>query len=431
MPIYSVQGPDGRVYDVEGPAGASEDQIVNFVAQNLASLTPEPKKKEGIGAAVSKGAESLVSQARTGISSLFGDSEEAAKAGIKRGEDIGSRYADMTSSDRIKKIYEERGLLPAAGEVISQSPSALAGQVPNFAAMYGGAKAGQALGSALGPVGRVVGGIGGALAPSFITQRGGDVERQAQEQIARGEPVKINNAAATGTAVLQAGLDVAGNMIPLGGRLISKMTGLPEKLLLAGGANAEKLANETLLKTLAKGGAKSFAAEIPTEVTQQMLERAQAGLSLTSPDALKEYGETAYQVALLAPMGAAGRAFDKSGARQEVAAKESEEKRKAQLEQMGLDEEAAKKKAAEEAAAEAQKQTPEYAVDFGKKFNDLQAQYTALKMPKPGTDATFEEKDAYKEAQAKRKELGKQLAEMAPEYRRLKPLIEQQRIESL
>jgi hypothetical protein len=76
MPIYSVQGPDGRVYDVEGPAGASEDQIVNFVAQNLASLTPEPKKKEGIGAAVSKGTESLISQARTGISSLFGDSED-------------------------------------------------------------------------------------------------------------------------------------------------------------------------------------------------------------------------------------------------------------------------------------------------------------------------------------------------------------------
>lgn len=428
MPIYSVQGPDGRVYDVEGPAGASEDQIINFVAQNLASLTPEAKKKEGIGAAVSKGTESLISQARTGISSLFGDSEESAKAGIRRGEDIGRRYADMTSLERVKKAYEEQGILPAAGEVVSQIPSALAEQAPNLAAMYGGAKAGQALGSAFGPAGRIIGGVGGALAPSFITQRGGNVERQAEEQIARGEPVKINSAAATGTAVGQAVLDVAGNMIPLGGRLVSKMTGIPEKMLLAGGANAEKLANETLLKTLAKGTATGVAAEIPTEVAQQMLERAQAGLSLTSPDALKEYGETAYQVGLLGPLGAVGRSIDKGAARQEVAAKEAEEKRKAQLEQMGLDEEAAAKKAAEETAAEAQKQTPEYALDFGKKFNDLQAQYTALKMPKPGPDATFEEKDAYKEAQAKRKELGKQLAEMAPEYRRIKPVIEQQRV---
>lgn len=434
MPIYSVQGPDGRVYDVEGPAGASEDQIVNFVAQNLASLTPEPKKKEGIGAAVSKGTESLISQARTGISSLFGDSEESAKAGIRRGEDIGRRYADMTSLERVKKAYEEQGVLPAAGEVVSQIPSALAEQAPNLAAMYGGAKAGQALGSAFGPAGRIIGGVGGALAPSFITQRGGNVERQAEEQIARGEPVKINNAAATGTAVLQAGLDVAGNMIPLGGRLVSKMTGIPEKMLLAGGANAEKLANETLLKTLAKGTATGVAAEIPTEVAQQMLERAQAGLSLTSPDALKEYGETAYQVGLLGPLGAVGRSIDKGAARQEVAAKEAEEKRKAQLEQMGLDEEAAAKKAAEEAAAEAQKQTPEYALDFSKKFDAMQAEFASLKMPKPGPDATFEQKDIYKEAQAKRKELGKQLAEMAPEYRRLKPIIaaqEQQRMQDI
>ena len=35
MPIYSVQGPDGRIYDVEGPAGASEAQIISVVQDNL------------------------------------------------------------------------------------------------------------------------------------------------------------------------------------------------------------------------------------------------------------------------------------------------------------------------------------------------------------------------------------------------------------
>ena len=419
MPIYSVQGPDGRVYDVEGPAGASEDQILSFVSQNLSALTPEPKKKEGIGAALSKGTESLISQSRTGLAALLGKPEEAAKAGVERGEDIGRRYADMTSLDRVKKAYEERGLLPAAGEVASQIPSAISEQAPNIAATVASAKAGQAAGSVFGPAGRVIGGLGGAAVPSLLQQFGGNIERQAQE----GKPINVGRAATA--AVPQAALDVAGNFIPLGGRLVSKLTGIPEKALLAGGANAEKLANETLLKTIGKGTATGVAAEIPTEIAQQMLERAQAGLSLTSPDALKEYGETAYQVGLLGPMGIAGRSIDKGAARQEVAAKESEEKRKAQLEQMGLDEEAAAKKAAEEAAAEAHKQTPEYALDFGKKFDDLQAQFKGLKMAKPGADATFEEKDAYKEAQAKRKELGKQLAEMAPEYRRLKPVVAQ------
>jgi hypothetical protein len=70
------------------------------------------------------------------------------------------------------------------------------------------------------------------------------------------------------------------------------------------------------------GLGKGALAEIPTEITQQMLERAQAGLDLTSPEALAEYGETAYQVGLLAPIGAAGRFTDRSAARTQVAEKE-------------------------------------------------------------------------------------------------------------
>ena len=56
-----------------------------------------------------------------------------------------------------------------------------------------------------------------------------------------------------------------------------------------------------------------------------MLFRSQAGLSLTSEDALKEYGETAYQVGLLAPLGAAGRYMERGAARQTVAIKKAEE----------------------------------------------------------------------------------------------------------
>ena len=40
MPIYSVQGPDGRIYDVEGPAGASDAQIISFLRRQMASAAP-------------------------------------------------------------------------------------------------------------------------------------------------------------------------------------------------------------------------------------------------------------------------------------------------------------------------------------------------------------------------------------------------------
>jgi hypothetical protein len=86
--------------------------------------------KRGIGAAVGKGLESLISSGRTAIGALTGSPEEAAQAGLKRGEDIGTRYADQVSLEKVKKAYEKDGVLSAAGEAISQVPAALAEQAP-------------------------------------------------------------------------------------------------------------------------------------------------------------------------------------------------------------------------------------------------------------------------------------------------------------
>ena len=148
--------------------------------------TAERKPKEGIGAAVGKGLESLISSGKTAIGSLTGSPEEAAKAALERGEDIDRRYAQQVSLDKVKEAYEKKGILPAAGEAISQIPAAIAEQLPNIATTLGGARAGAALGSFAGPAGAVVGGIGGALLPSLIQQFGGNIERQAAEQQQRG-----------------------------------------------------------------------------------------------------------------------------------------------------------------------------------------------------------------------------------------------------
>jgi len=324
MPIYSVQGPDGRIYKVEGPAGASEAEILQYVETQVAPAlaaqeAEKPKKKTGIGAALGKGVESLVSSGRTGISALMGSPEEAARAGLERGEDMGRRYEDQVSLDKVKQAYAERGILPAAGEALSQIPAAIAEQLPNMGATLASARAGQAAGAAFGPMGRVVGGLGGAALPGLAQMFGSNIERQAAEQQEAGKPIAIDRTAAAAAAVPQAALDVAGTFIPLGGRLVSKLTGIPAEALMGkSAAQAAKLADERLLATLAKGTAVGAAAEIPTEIAQQMLERAQAGLSLTSPDALAEYGETAYQVGLLAPLGAAGRLSDRAGARSKI-----------------------------------------------------------------------------------------------------------------
>jgi hypothetical protein len=297
--------PDGSRLRI--PEGMSENEAMQKARVKFPDLFP---KQGGMMGALGKGLESTLSSMRTGLGALTSP-EEAAQAGIERGQDINSRYAEEVSFDKVREAYDKNGIISAAKEALGQVPKAIAEQAPNIAATLGGARLGAMAGSAVAPgVGTVVGGVAGALAPSLLQQFGGNIERQQAE----GAP--INRGAAAAAAVPQAALDAAGTFIPLGGKLVSQLTGIPIKGLANKGA--AKLADESLKKTLLKGTAIGALAEIPTEITQQMLERAQAGLSLTSPDALKEYGETAYQVGLLAPIGAVGRFSDKGAAQQKI-----------------------------------------------------------------------------------------------------------------
>ncbi len=425
--------PDGTSFKVPNSMGYDEAMSLAKERYPDAFEAEKPARKKGVLAQASKGLESLISSGRTAGASLLGDKEEAAKAGLARSRDIGSRYEEGADLEKVKKAYEERGLLSAAGEAVSQVPGAIAEQGANIAALAASGRLGSTLGGAFGAKGRLVGGALGALTSGTAQALGQNVERQAAEQERAGEPINIDMRKAVGTAVPSAALDVAATFIPLGGRIISKLTGIPAEALLGrSAAQVAKLAEERLAVTLSKGLATGALAEIPTEIAQQMLERYQAGLSLTDASAMKEYGETAYQVGLLAPLGAVGRVSERSGARTEVAEKEKEadqQKRALRLQQEQLT--AAQQKAEEEAKAqelEAEKQTSKYAIDIGKQYDDLLAQFNTQRaaIKKPGANPSLVEKAEYKEAQDALKELQKQLQELVPEYRRTKPMREQE-----
>ena len=324
-----VRLPNGMI--IRGvPKGTTKDQILSKLKTKGYDIDEllkppdlledyEPTKEEGVIAAAKRGAESLISSGRTALESMFGDEEEAAKRGLERGEDIAKRYEEGPSLDRIKRIYEEQGLLSAAGQAISDIPEAVATQLPNLASTAAGARLGAMAGSAFGPVGTAVGAGLGAVAPSVLQQFGAGVERQATEGATDIDLAKAGAAGVAGGA-----LETAAQAIPFGKqglRIILGETG--EKLFKAGAADdLENLASEGLAKTLAKGTATGIVAEVPTEIAQQMLERWQAGLDLTTPDALKEYGEVAYQAGLLGPIGGVGRVVERAGARGELEARE-------------------------------------------------------------------------------------------------------------
>ena len=425
--------PDGTSFKV--PNSMGYDEAMSLAKQKFPEAFAEeaPPRKKGVLAQAAKGLESLISSGRTAGTSLFGDKDEAAKAGLERSRDIGSRYEEGADLEKVKKAYEERGLLSAAGEAVSQVPGAIAEQGANIAALAASGRLGSTLGKPFGAKGQLVGAGLGALLTGGTQALGQNVERQAAEQERAGQPIDIDLKKAAVAAAPSAALDVAGTFIPLGGKIISKLTGIPAEALLGrSAAQVAKLAEERLAVTLSKGLATGALAEIPTEIAQQMLERWQAGLSLTDPDAMKEYGETAYQVGLLAPLGGVGRVSERSGARDQMAEKakaEEQQKRATRLqqEQTAL----AKQQVDEEAAAqelEKERQTPEYAVKLGAEYEallqDYQTKQKALKTP--GKTATPEEKAVYKEAQDEVKELYAKLGELTPEYRRTKPVREQE-----
>ncbi len=123
---------------------------------------------------------------------------------------------------------------------------------------------------------------GSLLAPMFQAA-GSAMERRAEEQTSRGERVNINRLKAAGVGVGSAALERAS----LGLSGLSRVMRI--NIMKPAVRNAEALAKQNIARVLATGGGKLIAAEVPTEVGQQMLERYYADLPLLNDEAKKEF----------------------------------------------------------------------------------------------------------------------------------------------
>lgn len=373
MPQY-LPLPDGSsvtIREGETPAQAWYRAQIQY-PEAFEPPREEPQGEEGpergMLSSLVGGAKRMASTGQTALESII-DPEGAARRGVERGQEIGQQYAPGADWDRVAQAYREKGLLSAAGETLSQIPSAVMEQLPQIGVTLGSAKAGALAGTAFGPVGTLIGGGLGAVTPSLLQLYGANVERQAEAQQEAGEELDISRARALGAAVPGAALEAAATLIPFGRAAVGKLLGPEAARYLAAPAGRE-IVEESLKRVLTKGAVIGTAAEVPTEVTQQMLERLQAGLPLTSDEALAEYGRAAYGATLVgAPVGSAGRVYQRSVARGEKEAEEAEAARVAQ-------EEAARTQAAEQAQY---RQSPEYVLDVEQRFNAFNEEVKALR----------------------------------------------------
>ena len=298
-----------QIYDALKKAHAAGDtenatKLANYIRSSQQAFAPTTRKEgtAGIVEAGIGGLKGLASSSLTALQAPFIGGEDAALKGIERGEQMTERPG--ASLDAVKQAYKKDGIFSAAGEALSQIPGALAEQSPFIGAMFAGAR----LGAAAGPYGALAGSL---LAP-FLMSSGAAMERKATEQLSKGKKVDINELGAYGTGLASAGLERAA----LGLSGVSKMLGI--NILQPVTRSAEQIARQNLAATLAKGGGKLIAAEVPTEIAQQMLERYYADLPLLDEEAKKEYAEAGFGAALLAPLGMAGSFKERRGAQKEI-----------------------------------------------------------------------------------------------------------------
>jgi hypothetical protein len=144
-----------------------------------------------------------------------------------------------------------------------------------------GAASGALAGSVFGPVGTAAGALAGAAISQLPFFYGNNREAQ-KEAIEQGLRVEMDEGAAFLSAIPQATLDAVAERF-----MVGKF--LTPKAIRAGG----------LFTRAARGAGAGVISEVPTELGQTLIERAQAGLELDSDEAFDIYTETAVAAGLV------------------------------------------------------------------------------------------------------------------------------------
>ena len=287
--MIRVQLNDTTFVDVEGTTDPRQAAAAGrrwFQQNRPEEFEAWRRTQLGLGSSIAQGASSGIDQFQ---SSLYSAAEGLGRA-------VGSPNLERFGREgRIEQDLQAEAAFPSelrqaftdvesVGGAARATGEAVAGSLPSTAAGLGGAlagaKGGAKLGAVFGPkgvlAGSILGGIGGAAAAAAPVLFGQNIRRQ---QEVSGDIVSPG--AAARAAALQAPLESAADVATLGAARVFRRPV----------TEAAQAAAPGLARRIATGAGVGAAIEAPVEVAQSALERQQAGLPVTGPEARLEFLE--------------------------------------------------------------------------------------------------------------------------------------------
>lgn len=266
---------------VNFPDSMSDDDIGKAIRE---SIIPDYRRQQaaarppGSGSSVLRGVD--VAQGN-----LYGFGEALGRAtGIGALERFGreGRERNVLEAEESLPSSQQMSFERASGvrENVRAAGQALGGSLPSSALPLGGALAGAALGSVVPIIGTGLGAVVGGALGAYPGLVGSNIARQVETSGGI-----QSEGSAFAAAVPQALAEGVVDRVTLGlGRIL--------------GVGGDVVGRE-LLPRIARGVGVGAVAEVPAEVFQQALERAQAGLDVLGPEAMAEYREAATAAAVV------------------------------------------------------------------------------------------------------------------------------------
>ena len=319
-------------------------QDVSNIGLEILSGTPRPTP--GFFGAAKKGSRESTIGGAEALAFTAAPTAEREQEMLKRAlEQQGTSWED------VKKAYADYGINAGFGSLWDFAKELAGGSLAAMAPGIVGAKAAMAIAPPVapivGPLAKPAAGVAGFIAGMLP----GEYNRMLQSQVVEREAARQAGAPVSELEFGQAGVAALGssalNIAPLAATGILSLgrraagTAVDQTALQA---MRQKLVQEGIWSSIAKGTGIAAATEVPTEVAQTALERWQAGETLDprDPDAWRDYEASIAGALVLSPaFGPAGRRMEVGRAREEVqqqeasaAAEQAAQQQAAQAEQV-------------------------------------------------------------------------------------------------